>query len=99
VRAWMGLLVFAVWFGGTYLRIRAQRRSGVVQNFGHPILDQFLLLGSGLLLAGFLTLALFLFGRSYAHPLKERFLAYAVLLAAGGLLTWLSNGILRRMRK
>lgn len=99
MRAWIGFLAFAVWIGGVSLRVRAPRRSGNIQDFGHPVLDKLLLLGSGLLLTALLVVAIFLFGEGQTHPLKERVFACAALLGAGGLLTWLCNAMLRGMRK
>lgn len=40
-----------VYLGYWYLKVRAERRSGKTQSFGHPALDAFLLFASGLLLA------------------------------------------------
>jgi hypothetical protein len=98
LRVWEGLALFAVYFGGACFRIRAKRRSGATTSFGHPLLDNLLLLVSGLLLAGALSLAFWLI-RGNADHIEARFVFYVVLLAAGGLFTWLCNGILRRMNK
>ena len=99
MRAWIGLVILCVWIGGAYLRVRARRRSGAIKDFGHPVLDQFLLLVSGLLLSGLMGVAFFLFAGFQSHPVNERILIYGVGLAAGGSLTWLCNALLRRVRR
>jgi hypothetical protein len=73
----------------------------MVQDFGHPFLDNLLLLVSGLLLAALALLvgALFILKAGREHPFKERLLVYAVLIAVGGLLTWLCNRILRQVKR
>ena len=99
LRAWMGFLLIAVYLGGAYFRVRRERRSGRTTSFGHPVLDNALLLASGLILAGTLALVLLLLRGNHSHPVKERMIAYALLILAGGVLTWLCNGILRRSGK
>ena len=98
LRAWIGLALIAVYLGGGYFRIKAKRRSSATTSFGHPFLDNLFLLISGLLLAVGLGLALWL-GRANANRIETRFVSYVILLAFGGFLTWLCNGILRRMNK
>ena len=95
LRAWIGVLLVVIYLGGGYLRVRAQRRAGVVHDFGHPVLDNLLLFASGLLLAAGLALTLYLFGGNRLLPIRERMVAYPVLVLVGGLLTWLCNRVLR----
>jgi divalent metal cation (Fe/Co/Zn/Cd) transporter len=95
LRAWIGVLLVVISLGGGYLRVRALRRAGIVHGFGHPVLDNLLLLASGLLLAAVLALMLYLFGGNHLHPIRERMLAYSVLILVGGVLTWLCTRVLR----
>jgi hypothetical protein len=97
-RAWLGLAILVAYLGSGYLRIRASRRSGATHSFGHPMLDNLLLLISGLLLASALGLALWIF-KADSHSVKGHGFAYILFLSLGGILTWLCNGILRRVRK
>ena len=98
LRTWLGLLILLAWIGGSYLRVRARRRSGEVSSFGHPVLDNLLLLTSALVLVGLLFLAHFLAldGQNSSDPIRRRLIFYAVLLAFGAALTWLCNRLLRR---
>ena len=98
MRVWIGVIIYAVWVGGTYIRIRRRRRSGEIRDFGHPVLDQLLLLGSGLMLAALLLVAMFLFRGADTRSLTERVFVYAALIAGGGVLTWLCNALLRGTR-
>ncbi len=95
-RAWVGLVLIIVYLGYGYLWVRAERRSGKTQSFGHPALDSFLLLASGLLLAT--ALLLLFFHVRFSH-LEGRIFVYVFLLLLGGALTWLCNRILRRPRR
>jgi hypothetical protein len=97
-RAWLGLVLIAIYFGGACLRIRSRRRSGATTSFDHPLLDNLFLLISGLLLAGALGLALWLL-KANASRLETRFVSYVILLALGGFLTWLCTAILRSLNK
>jgi len=99
LRAWMGGLLLVIFIGGSYLRVRARRRAGIVHNFGHPVLDNLLLLFSGVLLAAALMVILYLVRGHQVHALTERIVAYPVLILVGGLLTWLCNRVLRRNAK
>ncbi len=96
LRPWAGVLLLLAWIGTSYLRARARRRSGAVGSFGHPILDNFLLLFSVLLLVFALMAALWFFKGNSSHPIKERLVGYSLLLGAGGFLTWYCNRLLRR---
>jgi hypothetical protein len=91
--AWFGLALMIIYLGYGYFKVRAERRSGKTQSFGHPLLDAFLLFASGLLLAAALMLLGFHFGSKY-HGF--RLLVYSFLLVLGSVLTWLSNRLLRR---
>jgi hypothetical protein len=84
LRVWLGFLIFVVWIGGVYLRVRARRQSGEVGSSGHPVLDNLLLLASGILLAGLLAAMLFFFGGGRAYPIRGRFIFYTALLLVGG---------------
>ena len=95
LRAWIGVLLVVIYLGGGYLRVRARRRAGTVHDFVHPVMDNLLLLASGLLLAAVLALVLYLFGGNHLHPIRERMVAYPVLILVGGLLTWLCTRVLR----
>jgi len=97
LRAWTGFLLIAVYLSGGYFRVRRERRSGRTTSFGHPALDNALLLASGLILAATLALALSLLRDN--HSLKGRVIAYTLLIFVGGALTWMCNRILRRSRK
>ncbi len=99
LRAWTGFLLIAVYLSGAYFRVRRERRSGRTTSLGHPVLDNALLLASGLILAATLALALSLLKGDHPHPVKGRVIAYTLLIFVGGALTWLCNGILRRSRK
>jgi hypothetical protein len=94
-RAWLGLALIIVYVGYGYFKVRAERRSGKTQSFGHPTLDAFLLFASGLLLAAALVLLSFHFG---SHHQGARLFVYIFLLLLGGGLTWLCSRILRRPR-
>lgn len=96
LRVWVGLLLFLAWGSTSYLKARDRRRSGAVSSFGHPILDNFLLLACALILAFALTGAHWLFKGNSPHPLKERLVGYSLLLGAGSFLTWYCNRLLRR---
>lgn len=96
---WAGLAVLIAYLGFGYLRVRADRRSGATHSFGHPALDNVLLLASALLLVAFLGLALWLVKESNFHSTARHLLFYVVMLSLGGLLTWLCNRILRRSRR
>ncbi len=98
LRAWMGIGLLVAYLGGGYLRIRAQRRSGATQSFGHPVLDNILLLIAGLLLAASLGLALWLF-KIKPHSVEARFFAYLLLLTLGGALAWFCNKLLRHTKR
>src|SRR5271165_4966697 len=95
LRAWMGFLLVVIFMGSGYLRVRALRRAGIVHGFGHPVLDNLLLLVSGLLLAAVLALILYLFRGNHFDPIKERIVAYPTAILVGGLLTWRCNRVLR----
>lgn len=96
LRVWAGLLLFLAWASTSYLKARARRRSGAVSSFGHPILDDFLLLACALILAFALTVALWFFKGNSSHSVKERLVGYPLLLGTGGFLTWFCNRLLRR---
>ena len=91
--AWLGLAIMIAYLGYGYFKVREGRRSGKTQSFGHPVLDAFLLFASGLLLTMAMVLLFLLFG---SQRQGARLLAYVLLLLLGGVLTWLSNRILRR---
>jgi uncharacterized membrane protein YdcZ (DUF606 family) len=95
----MALLLIVAYLGGGFLRVRSQRQTGVTHSFGHPVLDSLLLLLSGLLLAGTVVGVVALLKNGHAHPIKNRMIAYPLVVLAGGALTWLCGGILRRSRK
>jgi F0F1-type ATP synthase assembly protein I len=82
-----------VYLGLGYLRVREYRQSGITQSFGHPLVDSFLLLISGLLVAAALMFFMVEFRNGGSH-----FLAYVLLLGFGGTLTWVCNGVLRGSR-
>lgn len=90
LRAGMGLGLVVVYLGGGYLRITSQRRSGATPSFRHPVLDNLLLLISGLLPAAAWSLALGLF-KIQPHSVEARFFAYLLLLTLGGAWTWFCN--------
>lgn len=98
LRAWIGVGLIVLYLGGGYLRVRAQRRSGATQSFGHPVLDNVMLFISALLLAGALGLVIW-FLKSKSHSVEAHVLAYLLLLTVGGALTWFCNKILRRAKK
>jgi hypothetical protein len=82
LRAWMGLGLVVAYLGGGYLRITAPRRSGARQSFSHPVLDNVLLLISGLLLAAALGLAVCLFTIK-PHGVEARFVRLPTSADAG----------------
>jgi len=93
---WVGLAIMLVWFGSVYLRIKRERRSGVTQSYGHPVLDSVLLLGSALVLISVLGLLVFRFGNRRHGP---HYFEDTVLLCIGLALTWVCNGLLQRWKK
>jgi hypothetical protein len=94
----LGLLMLAISFGATYFGIKARRRSGEVQSFGHPVLDNLLLLASAFVMIALLVLTRFLFNKNL-HSIGARFFSDAALVAVAAVLTWLCNGMLRRSTK
>jgi membrane-bound acyltransferase YfiQ involved in biofilm formation len=94
----VGLLLLVIFFVGNYLRIRARRRSGEVQSFGHPVLDNLLLLASALVIIALLVLTRMLFHKSW-HSIGARYFGDAALLSVAAVLTWLCNGMLRRSKR
>jgi hypothetical protein len=84
-RAWVGLAITVFFLSSAYARIKKERRSGVIQDYGHPVADSLLLLVSALVLAGALALVFSLVG---THGGGSRYIAYAVLLLLGAGLTW-----------
>ena len=97
---WFGFAVMVAILASGYFQVRAERKSRVTQN-GHPILDSALLLGSGILLIGFMGMGFWLFDLYgiNANTHWVRFLSYVILLVIAGGLWWLCNLILRRARK
>jgi len=98
LRAWEGFVLIAIFLGGAYLRVRAERRVGTTHSFGHPALDQLLLFASGLMLAAILGATLFLL-KDNPHPIKNRVIAYPLVILLGLLLTYVCNRVLRRSNK
>jgi ABC-type xylose transport system permease subunit len=90
---WFGLALMIVYLGYGYFKVRAERRSGKTQSFGHPVLDAFLLFVAALLLTTAMVLIFFYFG---SHFQGARWFVYILLLLLGGGLTWFSNRVLRR---
>jgi ABC-type xylose transport system permease subunit len=82
-----------VYLGYGHFKVRADRRSGRTQSFGHPVLDAFLLFVAALLLTTTIVLLFIYFD---SHFQGARWLVYMLLLLLGGGLTWLSNRVLRR---
>jgi hypothetical protein len=76
-RAWVGLAITVFFLSSAYGRIKKERRSGVVQDYGHPVADSLLLLVSAPVLAGALALV---FSLVSTHGGGSRYIAYAVLL-------------------
>ncbi len=99
LRAWEGFFLIAIFLGGAYLRVSAERRSGTTHSFGHPALDQLLLFATGLILAAILGAALFLLRDGHPHPIKNRVIAYPLVILLGLLLTYVCNRVLRRSNK
>ena len=97
-RGWFGLAVLIVSLALGYLRIRKDRRNRLTQSFGHPVLDNFLLLVSGCALAAILALAIYHL-KLDLHPIARRAFGYTLLLVLAGGLSWFGNGILRRIGK
>jgi hypothetical protein len=99
--AWVGLVLIILFFGRGDLRVRADRRSGLTQSFGHPKLDSLLLLVSGLVLALALALGLWLLKifqiDSNRHDIRFLVCVLMLMLAAG--LWWTCSQILRRAQK
>lgn len=93
---WIGLVIMAVWFGSTFVRIKRERRTGITQDYGHPVLDSVLLLGSAFVLISVIALLVFRFGN---HRHGPHYFEDAVLLCIGAGLTWLCNGCLQRSKK
>jgi hypothetical protein len=61
-RAWVGLAITVFFLSSAYGRIKKERRSGVIQDYGHPVADSLLLLVSALVLASALALVFSLVG-------------------------------------
>jgi len=95
-RAWIGLAITVFFLGSAYAKIKKERRSGVIQDYGHPVAESLLLLVSALLLAAGLELLVFL---SATHRREVHYLAYVVLLPLGAVLTRSCNRILRKRRR
>jgi drug/metabolite transporter (DMT)-like permease len=96
MKALVGLLflVFIVWNGLAIAR--RERRSGEVQDYGHPIKDNLLLLASAIFLAGAM-MAGFRWVEKKTHEVdalgRPLFLAIFLPLAAG--ISYLANRFLR----
>jgi hypothetical protein len=98
LREWIGLALLIAYLGSGYLRARAARRSGATHSFGHPMLDNVLLLVSALVLVFVLGLAHLLFRDGDPNSILRHYLAYLLLISIGGAVTWICNGILRRSK-
>jgi hypothetical protein len=98
-RALVGLLLVGIFLAGSYLRVRARRRAGIVHDFGRPVLDNLLLFASGLLLVAILALTLYFVRGDHSHPIRERAVGYPILILLGSLITWFCNRALRRHTK
>jgi len=93
---WAGLAIIVVWFGSVYMRIKRNRKSGVTQSYGHPMLDSVLLLGSAFVLISVLVLLVF---RSGSRRHGPHYIEDIVLVCVGVALTWACNRFLQRSKK
>jgi hypothetical protein len=93
---WVGFAIIVVWVGSAYVRIKSERRSGVTQSHGHPMLDSGLLLGSAFVLISVLVP---LVSRSGNRRHGPHYFEDMVLLSIGIALTWICNGLLQRSKK
>jgi hypothetical protein len=90
-----GSAMLVLFLAPACLRIRSNRKSGKTLSFGHPMLDNLLLLISGLLLASVFALVIWL-SRSKGTILQSRIVLYPIIISLGALLTWGSNRFLKR---
>ena len=90
----IGLLWFAIIIGNGLAFATRERRSGRVQNYGHPAKDNVLLLVSGIVLVGVMVAGIWRMGRGDMESARYVFLLPFLAVAAG--LTWLANRALKR---
>jgi hypothetical protein len=100
MKEWLGLLWLVIFFWNGVVIVRRQRRSRAAQNYGHPVLDQFLLFVSGALVAGgALGTAWHFNGWSSLRDPRSAMAFELSLLALATALTYASNHLLRRRSK
>lgn len=98
-RALAGFIIIVVFFGNAIVIVRRGRRSGRVQDHGHPLKDQLLLLASGIVVAGALFVVLWWLGPRTPplRTLSGQVLTFTFLGVAAGV-SWFANSLLRRRR-
>ena len=96
MKALIGFLWIAIIIGNGWVIAKRARRNQEVQSNGHPVKDNFLLLGSGILLAGLMFLAIWWTDRLGLDRLAAKYAVMLPILAAAAGLTWLANSFLRR---
>jgi hypothetical protein len=99
MKAFLGLLSLVFIIGNGLAILRRQRRSGEVQDYGHPIKDNLLLLGSAIVLAAIMFAAIWWMG-SKAPELRsaagQLFVVVVLAVAAG--ITYIANYFVRSGR-
>jgi drug/metabolite transporter (DMT)-like permease len=101
VRTWLTLAVVLVYLASlarTLQRIRLARQTGATHSYGHPMLDNVLLLLAALFLAAVLVGASYL-EKGYLHGTGAHLAFYLIAFSIGGVLTWFCTFLLRRAGK
>ena len=98
---WVGiaLLVFFVATVAAFFIVRPQKRDGLVTDFGRPVLETFLLIGSGLVLASGFLVAIVFFGKNSNLGLEKLAFDMKLLFVGASFLTGACHQLLRRMRR
>ncbi len=96
MKALVGLLFLVVIIGNGLAIARRERRSGEVQDYGHPIKENLLLLASAIILAGAM-MAGFWWVDKRTHDVEAlgRPLFIAIFLPLAGGISYLANRFLR----
>jgi hypothetical protein len=90
----LGLLFLVFIIGNGVALARRERRSGKVQDYGHPIKDNLLLFGSAIVLASAMFAVIWWAGAPHLRSAAGQFLLGVLLAVAAGV-TWFANYFLR----
>ena len=96
MKAFVGFLWIVIIIGSGVVLVRRERRSGDVQSYGHPVKDNFLLLVSGIVLAGAMFAGFWWVDPLVRDPVLAKYVLTLPLLAVAAGITWLANRALRR---